>query len=145
MLNGGFNGALDEKGRFTFPSRLREAFAAESLVVTRGVDQCLWAYAPLEWRLFAEKLENAPSMKQDVRLLQRHFLGWASALEFDKLGRVVLPQALREWAALKRDCVIMGLGSRVEIWDADVYAAYSGGLGDPGKLLAAAESLSELF
>ena len=145
MLNGGFNSTLDDKGRFNFPSRLRESFSSDALVVTRGIDHCLWAYPPDKWQVFAEKLEAASAMKQDVRLLQRHFLGWAASVEFDKSGRVAIPQALREWANLKKECVVMGLGNRIEIWDGDCYKDYSGEAGDSEKLLAAAEGLAELF
>ncbi|MDR0539428.1 MAG: division/cell wall cluster transcriptional repressor MraZ [Spirochaetaceae bacterium] len=155
MLNGGYNSTLDEKGRFTFPTRLRESIAhttkeedisaCEELVVTRGIDRCLWAYPPDKWHTFAAKLENASAMKQDVRLLQRHFLGWAVVCEFDRGGRLAIPQALREWANLKRECVVMGLGERIEIWDADTYRNYSGDTDESDKVIAAAESLACFF
>ena len=145
MVSGGFNSTLDEKGRFTFPARLRDGFAGDALFITRGIDRCLWAFPPEYWQQFADRLKGASAMRKDVRLLQRHFLGWAVQLEFDRGGRLAIPQALREWAALKRDCVVMGLGERIEIWDGDMYRDYSGEAGDGEKQLAAAEELSDLF
>ncbi|MDR0552314.1 MAG: division/cell wall cluster transcriptional repressor MraZ [Spirochaetaceae bacterium] len=149
-LSGGYNSTLDEKGRFTFPQRVRDSISDKDhpcaeLVITRGIDKCLWAYSPDKWQEFAAKLESANAMKQDVRLLQRHFLGWAVNIEFDKLGRLAVPQSLREWANLKRECVVMRLGGRIEIWDADAYRSYSGEADGGGKVEAAAEVLAGLF
>jgi MraZ protein len=144
LLNGGYFNTLDDKGRITFPAALQRAIASLSIVMTRGLEQCLWVYPPEKWREFAEKWEQASPMKRDARILQRHFLGWAAEVEIDKSSRIAIPQSLREYAGLKRDCVIIGVGQRVEIWDTAIYKAVNEG--EDGESLAlAAEQFSELF
>jgi MraZ protein len=144
LLNGGYFNTLDDKGRITFPAALQRSLASGAVVMTRGLERCLWIYHPEKWREFAEKWENASPMKRDARMLQRHFLGWAAEAEIDKSSRLAIPQSLREYAGLKRDCVIIGVGRRVEIWDAAVYKAVNEG--EDGESLAlAAEQFSELF
>ncbi|MDR2098063.1 MAG: division/cell wall cluster transcriptional repressor MraZ [Spirochaetaceae bacterium] len=144
MLNGGYRNTLDDKGRITFPAALQRALAGDKLVITRGLEQCLWVYAPEKWREFAEKWENASPMLKDVRRMQRHFLGWATEAEIDKSSRIAIPQALREYAGLKRECFIIGVGRRIEIWDAEVYRTVNEG--EDGESLAlAAEQFGELF
>jgi MraZ protein len=144
LLNGGYRNTLDDKGRITFPAALQRALAGDKLVITRGLEQCLWVYAPEKWREFAEKWENASPMLKDVRRMQRHFLGWATEAEIDKSSRIAIPQALREYAGLKRECFIIGVGRRIEIWDAEVYRTVNEG--EDGESLAlAAEQFGELF
>jgi MraZ protein len=144
VLNGGYRNTLDDKGRITFPAALQRALAGDKLVITRGLEQCLWVYAPEKWREFAEKWENASPMLKDVRRMQRHFLGWATEAEIDKSSRIAIPQALREYAGLKRECFIIGVGRRIEIWDAEVYRTVNEG--EDGESLAlAAEQFGELF
>jgi MraZ protein len=144
LLNGGYCNTLDDKGRITFPSALQRLIACEKLVITRGIEQCLWVYPPEKWREFAEKWEKASPMLKDVRRMQRHFLGWSAEVEIDKSGRIAIPQSLREYAGLKRDCFVIGVGQRVEIWDAAVYRAVNDG--EDGESLAlAAEQFGELF
>jgi MraZ protein len=144
LLNGGYFNTLDDKGRITFPAALQRSLASLSIVMTRGLEQCLWVYPPEKWHEFAEKWEKTSPMKKDARMLQRHFLGWAAEVEIDKSSRIAIPQSLREYAGLKRDCVIIGVGQRVEIWDAAIYKAVNEG--EDGESLAlAAEQFSELF
>lgn len=144
MLNGGYCNTLDEKGRITFPAALQRALASDKLVITRGIEQCLWVYTHEKWREFAEKWEAASPMLKDVRRMQRHFLGWAAEVEIDRSSRIAIPQTLREYAGLKRDCFVIGVGRRIEIWDAAVYKAANEG--EDGESLAlAAEQFGELF
>lgn len=144
MLNGGYNNTLDEKGRVTFPAAFARALPSSALVITRGLEQCLWTYSPEKWRDFAGRLEVADPMKKDVRRVQRHFLGWAVDAEIDRSSRLAIPQSLREYAGLKRDCVIIGVGQRIEIWDAAVYKSVNDDGGGEG-LADAAEHLEGLF
>jgi MraZ protein len=144
LLNGGYYNTLDEKGRITFPAALQRALSCDILVLTRGIESCLWVYQPEKWREFAGKWENASPMLKDVRKMQRHFLGWAAEAEIDKSSRLAIPQSLREYAGLKRDCVIIGVGQRIEIWDAATYKAVNEG--EDGESLAlAAEQFGGLF
>jgi MraZ protein len=125
-LSGGFNNTLDNKGRVTFPARLKEGFFGDTLVVTRGIEKCLYLFPPERWKEFEEELENPPLMSKDWRKMQRHFLGWATESEIDKSGRLAIPQSLRDYASLTRGVIIMGLGKRIEIWDEDVYRELQG-------------------
>jgi MraZ protein len=125
-LSGGYNNSLDEKGRVSFPARLKSGFQGESLVITRGTEKCLYLFPPEHWKDFAYKLENPEAMSKEWRIMQRHFLGWATEAEIDKSGRLAIPQSLREYAALSREVIIMGLGKRIEIWDAALYREAQG-------------------
>jgi MraZ protein len=146
LLNGGFVNTLDDKGRVTFPAKLRSGFSGDTLVITRGVDHCLWLYPPELWQDFAEKLSNASSMRADVRKMQRHFLGWAIEAEIDKSSRLAIPQSLRDYAGLSRNCVIMGVGKRIEIWDEERYKAANGDNGDTeADIGTIAEQFVDLF
>ena len=125
-LNGAFNNTLDEKGRLSFPSRLKCAFSGDALIITRGIEKCLYLF-PLEaWKDFSEQLENPDVMSGDWRKLQRHFLGWAVEAEIDKSSRLGIPQSLREYASLTRDVIVMGLGRRIELWDSALYGETQG-------------------
>lgn len=128
LLSGGYNNSLDDKGRLSFPARLRAGFSGDTLVITRGIERCLYLFPPSEWKEFAEKLEDPARMSSDRRKMQRHFLGWASEAEIDRSGRLSVPQSLREYAGLVRDVIVMGLGRRIEVWDAAVYRETQGGL-----------------
>jgi MraZ protein len=142
MLSGGYNNTLDEKGRVTFPIRLKNGFSGDTLVITKGFEKCLYLYPPDAWKEIAEKLENPPKMNRDLRDLQRKFLGWATEAEIDKSGRLAIPMSLREYASLSRDVFIMGLGKRIEIWDASVYKE---GESDGERLEAAACDAGLIF
>jgi MraZ protein len=144
LLNGGYNNSLDDKGRLSFPSALKKGFVGDILVVTRGVDRCLWAYPPELWTCFAEKWEKASPMLNDVRKMQRHFLGWASEIEIDKSSRLAIPQSLREYAGLSRNCTILGVGQRIEIWDSDMYKTINEGE-DQDDIARAAEQFAGMF
>ena len=115
MFMGTYEHGLDAKGRVIIPAKLREDLG-ESFVVTLGLDGCLFAYPMNEWEGFIEKLKELPGTKE-ARMLQRHFLANAAPCELDKQGRILLPPVLREYADLQKDVVLVGVLSRVEIWD----------------------------
>ena len=117
MFMGTYEHGLDAKGRVIIPAKLREDLG-ESFVVTLGLDGCLFAYPMNEWEGFIEKLKELPGTKE-ARMLQRHFLANAAPCELDKQGRILLPPVLREYANLTKDVVLVGVLSRVEIWDKD--------------------------
>jgi len=144
-LNGSFNCTLDDKGRVNFPARLKSGFSGETLIVTRGLEKCLYLFPPEEWKEFQEKLENPSMMSRDWRKLQRLFLGGAVEAEIDKTGRLAIPQSLREYGGLVRELVIMGLGKRIEIWDAAVYKATQEGGADGETMEDIAERAGLLF
>lgn len=114
MLLGRYQHTLDAKGRVFVPAKLRETLG-ERFVATKGKDVCICIYPMEEWSRQEAKLLALPSKYSD---LQRFYFSNAAELEPDKQGRVLLPADLREYAGLENDVVIMGVGNRVEIWNA---------------------------
>ncbi len=115
MFMGEYNHTIDAKGRLIIPSKFREALGDE-FVVTKGTDGCLFVFDNSEWQNFAEKLRELPMMDKEVRQFTRFFLAGAASVEVDKQGRILLPSVLREFADITKDAVLVGVGSRIEIW-----------------------------
>lgn len=107
--------SIDDKNRLAVPARFRHELA-DGLYLTRGVDRCLYILTPDGWSRLAERIAGLPSMQADVRKLQRHFFSGAVHLVPDKLGRVIIPQSLREYAQLDDEVVVAGVYSRIELW-----------------------------
>ena len=120
MLIGEYHHNIDEKGRLIIPSKFREDIG-NSFVVTRGLDGCLFVYSLVEWEKIVTKLKKLPFTKKDARTFTRFFLAGATATEFDKQGRINLVNSLIEYADLKKECVIIGVNDRLEIWALDKY------------------------
>ncbi|MNI21202.1 cell division protein MraZ [compost metagenome] len=123
MFMGEFQHSIDEKGRIIIPAKFRDLLGA-SFVVTRGLDQCLFVYPMEEWGVLEQKLKALPLMKSDARAFTRFFFSGATECEWDKQGRVNLPGNLRQYAKLEKDCVILGVSNRVEIWSKDTWEQY---------------------
>jgi MraZ protein len=116
---------LDEKGRLLIPARMRTEVAGNEVILTRGVENCLWLFPPEEWKTFSENLIGSTSLFQEkARLIQRRMIAPAQETEIDKAGRIVIPQTLREYADLKKDCIILGLKKYIEIWSETAYQSY---------------------
>ena len=125
LLTGEYRNTLDEKGRILFPARLRTVLTENVLMITQGLDGCLWLYTSSEWKNFSQKLmESASPFNKDSRLVLRHLIAPAQEVEFDKAGRLSIPQSLREHAGLVRDCVSMVVNKYMELWDAERYEQY---------------------
>ena len=120
MLIGEYQHSLDAKGRISFPSKLREALGS-SFVVTKGLDNCLFVYRLEDWQVLEEKTAQLPTSK--ARQIQRFLFAGAALVEPDKQGRVLLPQKLREHANLGDDVTVIGVSTRVEIWDTERWNA----------------------
>ena len=118
MFMGEYNHTIDAKGRLIIPSRFREVLGDE-FVVTKGMDGCLFVFADPEWQAFEEKLRNLPMIDKEARQFTRFFLAGAASVEVDKQGRILLPAVLREFAGITKEAVLVGVGSRVEIWSKD--------------------------
>jgi MraZ protein len=117
MLLGEHEHTLDDKNRLTLPARFRQAFA-EGIVVTRGMDGCLFAYTPQDWdTLVRGRLATLDPLSKEGRRMQRFFYAGATEAELDKQGRVGIPGALLEHAKLGRDVVVAGVHDHLEIWD----------------------------
>lgn len=117
---GEYHHNLDEKKRLIIPSKFREEIG-EKFVVTRGLDGCLFVYSLVDWEKIINKLKTLPFTKKDARTFMRFFLSAASICEFDKQGRVNLVNSLIDYAKIQKECVIIGVNDRLEIWATEKY------------------------
>jgi len=123
MFIGEYSHNLDDKFRLAIPVKFRRELE-EGAVITKGLDNCLFLYTKNEWNKLAEKLATLPFSQANSRAFARHMLSGAVEAEIDKQGRVVIPEYLRSFASLKKNLIIAGLYSRVEIWDAESWNVY---------------------
>ncbi|GAA2384483.1 division/cell wall cluster transcriptional repressor MraZ [Nonomuraea africana] len=114
---------LDDKGRLFLPAKYREELA-EGLVITKGQERCLYVFPVGEFQRITEALSTAPVTAKAVRDYSRVFFASASDETPDKQGRITIPQALRQYAGLERDCVVIGANTRLEIWDQQAWDTY---------------------
>lgn len=121
---GEYQHSLDEKGRMIIPAKFRDALGP-TFVVTRGLDHCLFVYPMSEWTVMEQKLKTLSLMKSDARAFTRFFFSGAVECELDKQGRVNIPNNLREHAKLEKDCVVIGVSTRVEVWSKEAWEVYS--------------------
>lgn len=130
LVNLGFLGThtprLDDKGRLVLPAKFRDGFAG-GLVLTKGQDRAIVVWPAAEFAAYAETLNDASRSDPKVQAYARVFFSGASDEIPDKQGRITLPAALREYAGLDRDVVVVGKGPTAEIWDAPTWAAYLAG------------------
>lgn len=124
MFLGEYQHNLDPKSRIIIPSRYREELG-EKFVATKGLDDCIFIYPLEEWSNIGAKLRSLPLTQGKARSFVRFFLSGAAELELDKQGRIVLPSHLREYAGVDKEAVIIGVGSRIEIWAYDKWARYN--------------------
>ena len=124
MLIGEFEHSLDAKGRLIMPAKLRDSLG-EKFVLTKGLDGCLFAFSIAEWTNFEEKLKALPLSNRNSREFTRFFLSGATECEIDKQGRFLIPSNLRDAAFLTKDCAIIGVGTRIEIWDKEKWNNYN--------------------
>ncbi len=121
MFMGEYNHTIDAKSRLIVPSKFRETLGDE-FVVTKGLDGCLFVFDNAEWAVFEETLRKLPSLTNpDVRKFVRFFMAGATSVEVDKMGRILIPAALKDHAALEKNIVLIGVGSRIEIWSKERY------------------------
>lgn len=124
MLIGEFEHSLDAKGRLIMPAKLKTSIG-DSFIVTKGLDGCLFAFSQEEWKNFEEKLKALPLSNRNSREFTRFFLSGATECEIDKQGRFLIPNNLRATAELKKEVVIIGVGTRIEIWDKEKWTTYN--------------------
>ncbi len=120
MLIGEYEHTIDAKGRLSMPSKLRRDMG-EAFIVTKGLDGCLFAFSQEEWKNFETKLKSLPLSDKNARNFVRFFLAGATECEIDKQGRFLIPSNLRIAANLEKEAVIIGVGTRLEIWNKDVW------------------------
>lgn len=120
MFRGEHHYSLDDKGRIILPPVFREALGAR-VVVTRGLDQCIAVYSPQEWAKNEKKLRSLSVSRRDF---VRFVLASAEDVELDRQGRMTIPSHLREYAKIEREAVVVGLGTRLEIWNLPTWQQY---------------------
>ena len=123
MLSGEYRHSIDLKGRIIIPSKIRDEMGSK-IVITRGLDGCLFGYNEKNWNQIMEKLNTLPFTKRDARNFTRFMTSGAITLEFDKQGRVNIPNYLNEYASLTKDVVIVGVINRIEIWSKDKWEEF---------------------
>ena len=125
MITGEYRYSLDEKSRLLIPSRLRAEITGNVIVLTRGVDRCLWLFTHEEWMKISQSLIGSTSLFQEkARLIQRRIIAPAQDTEIDRSGRIMIPPTLREFAGLRKECIILGIQTYMEIWDEETYLNY---------------------
>jgi len=148
MFRGQYEHAIDGKGRTSVPARFREVLASRDesrLVVTSGLEPCLVAYPMTEWEAFEERLASLPRFDPSVAMIRRIYVSGAVELEMDKLGRVLIPQALRHYAGLERQSLWAGMGTHLELWSKPRFDELrSSVLDDPQQRIEMAQRLAEL-
>jgi MraZ protein len=123
MLIGEYHHTLDPKKRLSLPAKFRKELG-ERVVVTRGLDSCLFMFSELAWRGIAEKLATLPLSQADTRGFSRFLLSGASEAEVDAAGRILIPEYLKEFAGLKSQVVLAGVSDRIEVWDEKAWNEY---------------------
>ena len=123
MFIGEYTYLIDEKKRLAIPAKFRKELRGKA-VVTRGIDDCLVIYPLPEWKKLAKKLESLPSSRLDSRVFVRIMLSGAVDVELDKLGRILVPDYLKNYASLKKNVSILGLSNRIEVWDEEKWQGY---------------------
>ena len=123
MLMGEFHHNLDEKGRIIIPSRFREELG-DNIIITRGLEDCLFIYSEKEWSKVVLKLKELPFTKKDARSFTRMFLSGAVSSTFDKQGRIKITSPLLDYASIDKECVVIGVNDRLEIWSKDKWNSF---------------------
>ena len=124
MLIGEYEHSLDAKGRLIMPAKLREDIG-EKFIITKGLDGCLFGFSQAEWNNFEEKLKTLPLTNKNARDFVRFFLSGATECEIDKQGRFLIAGNLREYAQMEKEIAIIGVGTRIEIWNKEKWKEYN--------------------
>lgn len=142
-MTGEYNNNIDEKGRISFPSKLRNNLQGNTVMITRGVDKCLWVFPMQTWNEFLTKVMDQASLFQaQSRSVLRRLVAPAQEVELDKQGRISIPQSLREYAGLEKECVILGISKYLELWSEENYKLYLEE--SEGEFLKASEALGNV-
>lgn len=123
MLIGEHKHTLDTKKRLSLPSKFRKELGKQ-VVITKGLDNCLFVYSIKEWKKFSDKLGELSMGQGDTRAFSRYFLGGAVEVDIDSAGRILIPDFLKELAHLETKVIVAGIGSRVELWDEERWTTY---------------------
>ena len=141
MFIGEYEHNLDEKNRISLPKAFRGSFG-KKFVMTRGLDNCLFAYPRAAWEKVAAKLEQLSFVNADTRGFNRFMLSGAAEVEIDGAGRILIPEHQRSFANLKKRVVFAGVSDRIEVWDADRWSSYKAKIEKDAERMA--QKLSEI-
>ncbi len=125
MLLGEYKHTVDQKGRIAVPAKFRGNISSGA-IITRGLDHCLFVFSLEEWEVMVKKITALPLAQSNARAFSRLMLSGAMDVKVDVQGRILVPDYLREYAGLKKQVVVAGVYTRIEIWDADAWGAYKG-------------------
>lgn len=123
MLIGEYIHSIDDKNRLSFPIKFRKEMG-KTVVVTPGLDHCLFIFTIKEWESIAQKLAQSSMLQSDTRSFNRYLLGGAVEVGVDSQGRILIPDFLKERAGLKGKVAVVGIHTRVELWDEDTWKSY---------------------
>ncbi|HHY13262.1 MAG TPA: division/cell wall cluster transcriptional repressor MraZ [Thermoanaerobacterales bacterium] len=123
MFMGEYNHTVDSKGRLIMPAKFREALNSK-FVITKGLDHCLFVYPMDEWEIIERKLKSLPFTQKDARAFVRFFFSGALETVIDKQGRILIPPNLRDFAMIRKEVVIIGVSTRIEIWSQEEWESY---------------------
>ncbi|MDR2370253.1 MAG: division/cell wall cluster transcriptional repressor MraZ [Treponema sp.] len=125
LRTGTFESTLDDKGRVSIPIRLREVYSVNELVITQGRQPSVWIMTPEVWERVSEKLKNSSDLtEEEYSLVEYLHILPAQLVEIDKSGRIPVPQAIRKYAGLTKECLVLSAENRLEIWDSQSYYTY---------------------
>lgn len=127
MFYGEYQHSIDRKARLILPSKFRDVakeYGIERFFMTRGLDKCIFMFSDQEWRAQEQKFKNMPFTKQETRSFNRIFFSGAVDIVPDKQGRFIIPQYLKDYAAIKRETIIIGIANRIEIWEKATWEQY---------------------
>jgi MraZ protein len=136
MFIGEYEHTLDEKKRVSLPKQFR-AGLGKSMVITRGLDNCLFVYPKKNWQKIAEKLDRLSFAQADTRGFNRFILSGAAEVEVDAAGRILIPDHQKDFAGLGRNVVFAGVSDRVEVWDSEKWKSYK------ASIMSKADQMSE--
>ncbi len=141
MFIGEYSHSVDAKNRLSLPAKFRKELKTGA-VVTRGLDNCLFVYTKKDWQTVAAKLASTPFGKADARGFSRVMLAGAMDVQLDSLGRILLPDYLKQYASIKKKVVVAGLYDRLEIWDENNWKTYKNKIEKDANKLA--EAMGEM-
>jgi len=127
MLYGEYEHTMDRKGRLIIPARFRQALKAndvKTLFLTRGLDGCLFLFPESEWRIAENRFRQIPFTKGEGRKFNRLFFSGATEVTIDRLGRLLIPKTLKEFAQIKQEVVVVGVSTRMEVWAKEQWQAF---------------------
>ncbi len=123
MFMGEFHHNLDDKSRLVIPNTLRTNLG-NNFIITMGLEKCLYIYPNNEFDKLKDKLTNLPFYKNNSRVITRFVFSRATCESLDSQGRIVIPKSLQNYANLEKECIILGVNERIEIWQKDLYESY---------------------